>query len=51
MKFKLPPAIGILIAMVIGVIIGYMIFVSYPDKKSRRRSPATSRSSPTCSCA
>jgi len=34
MKLKLPPAIGILIAMVIGIVIGYMIFLSYPDKKS-----------------
>jgi len=34
MKMKFPPAIGILVAMVIGIIVGYMIFVSYPDKKS-----------------
>src|SRR5215831_2989054 len=34
MKLKLPPAATILIAMVIGIIVGYMIFVSYPDKKS-----------------
>jgi len=34
MKLKLPPAIGILVAMVIGIIVGYMIFISYPDKKS-----------------
>jgi Na+/H+-dicarboxylate symporter len=34
MKLKLPPAIGILIAMVLGIVIGYMIFISYPDKKT-----------------
>ena len=38
--------------MVIGIILGYMIFVSFPDKKTaQRRSPATSRSCRTCSCA
>ena len=34
MKLKLPPAATILIAMVIGVIVGYMIFVEFPDKKA-----------------
>src|SRR5580693_2589813 len=34
MKRKFPPAMSILIAMVIGVVIGYMIFVQFPDKKS-----------------
>jgi Na+/H+-dicarboxylate symporter len=34
MKLKLPPAATILIAMVIGIIVGYMIFVEFPDKKS-----------------
>src|SRR5436190_23557553 len=34
MKRKIPAAVTILGAMVIGVIIGYMIFVNYPDKKS-----------------
>jgi Na+/H+-dicarboxylate symporter len=34
MKFKLPPAATILVAMVLGVIVGYMIFVQFPDKKS-----------------
>src|SRR6187200_1914734 len=34
MKFKLPPAATILIAMVIGIVIGYMIFVQFPDKKT-----------------
>src|SRR3954463_16294282 len=34
MKRKLPAAAGILIALVLGIIVGYMIFVSYPDKKS-----------------
>ncbi|HXE37887.1 MAG TPA: dicarboxylate/amino acid:cation symporter, partial [Azonexus sp.] len=34
MKLKLPPAVNILVAMVIGIVIGYMIFISYPDKKS-----------------
>src|SRR6188768_2807081 len=31
---KMPPAVTILGAMVLGIIIGYMIFISYPDKKS-----------------
>src|SRR5882762_8285140 len=34
MKRKLPPAASILIAMVIGIIIGYMIFNQFPDKKT-----------------
>ncbi|BDT67551.1 dicarboxylate/amino acid:cation symporter [Rhodoferax sp. WC2427] len=33
MKRKLPPAAWILIAMVIGIIIGYLIFIEFPDKK------------------
>jgi Na+/H+-dicarboxylate symporter len=32
-KKRLPPAATILIAMVIGIILGYMIYLSYPDKK------------------
>src|SRR3954465_5882537 len=31
---RLPAAVSILIALVIGIVIGYMIFISYPDKKS-----------------
>src|SRR6186713_221798 len=34
MKRKIPAAVTILGAMVLGVIIGYMIFVNYPDKKT-----------------
>src|SRR6266571_5153253 len=34
MKKRLPPAAWILIAMVIGIILGYMIFSSFPDKKA-----------------
>jgi Na+/H+-dicarboxylate symporter len=34
MKKKIPAAAGILIALVLGIVVGYMIFVSYPDKKS-----------------
>ncbi|HEY4068699.1 MAG TPA: cation:dicarboxylase symporter family transporter, partial [Burkholderiaceae bacterium] len=34
MTKRLPPAAWILIAMVIGIILGYMIFTSFPDKKS-----------------
>ena len=33
-KKKMPAAIMILIALVLGIIVGYMIFVSYPDKKT-----------------
>jgi Na+/H+-dicarboxylate symporter len=31
---KLPAAFWILIAMLLGIIVGYMIFVNFPDKKS-----------------
>jgi Na+/H+-dicarboxylate symporter len=34
MKRKLPPAASILVGMVLGIIIGYMIFTQFPDKKS-----------------
>src|SRR5678810_734445 len=34
MKKKLPAALWILVALVLGIVVGYMIFVSYPDKKS-----------------
>ena len=34
MRRKLPPAAWILIAMVIGIAIGYMVFVNFPDKKT-----------------
>src|SRR5258706_1471163 len=34
MKKTRPMAVYILIAMVLGIVVGYMIFVSYPDKKS-----------------
>jgi Na+/H+-dicarboxylate symporter len=34
MKNKLPAAVSILIGLVLGIVVGYMIFVSYPDKKS-----------------
>jgi len=30
---RLPPAVWILIAMVLGILVGYMIFVSFPDHK------------------
>ena len=34
MKKKIPMAAYILIAMVLGIVVGYMIFTSYPDKKT-----------------
>src|SRR6476619_9662 len=34
MKKKMPAAVWILVALVLGIIAGYMIFVSYPDKKT-----------------
>jgi Na+/H+-dicarboxylate symporter len=34
MKKRIPPAVSILIAMVLGIVFGYMIFVQYPDKKT-----------------
>ena len=51
MKRKLPQAAWILIAMVVGIVLGYMIFTSFPDKKSAAQIAATCRSCPTCSCA
>ncbi|HSD39539.1 MAG TPA: dicarboxylate/amino acid:cation symporter [Rhodocyclaceae bacterium] len=33
-KKKLPPAFWILVAMVIGIVLGYMIFTSFADKKT-----------------
>src|SRR5450830_58858 len=32
MKNRLPAAAGILIAMLLGIFIGYMIFLNFPDK-------------------
>jgi Na+/H+-dicarboxylate symporter len=34
MTKKFPPAASILVAMVLGIIIGYMIFTQFPDRKS-----------------
>lgn len=34
MKKRLPPAVWILIAMVIGIVLGYMVFTNFPDKKT-----------------
>src|SRR5262245_25073591 len=34
MKRKMPAAVWILVALVLGIVVGYMIFVSYPDKKT-----------------
>ena len=34
MKRKIPAAAWILGALVLGIVVGYMIFISYPDKKS-----------------
>ena len=51
MKWKMPAAGLILAAMVLGIVVGYMIFMSASrTRRPRRRSPATSRSCRTCSC-
>jgi len=34
MKKRLPPAAWILTAMVLGILVGYMIFINFPDKKT-----------------
>ena len=34
MKKKFPVAIYILVAMLLGIVVGYMIYVSYPDRKT-----------------
>ena len=34
MKKRMPMAGYILIAMVLGIFVGYMVFISYPDKKT-----------------
>ncbi|MBS0608056.1 MAG: cation:dicarboxylase symporter family transporter, partial [Proteobacteria bacterium] len=33
---KLPPAAWILVAMVIGIVIGYFVFIEFPDKQSAK---------------
>src|SRR6185503_7121547 len=33
MKRKLPAAAWILIAMVLGIVVGYLVFINFPDKK------------------
>lgn len=33
MQKKLPAAVWILVAMLIGILVGYMVFVNFPDKK------------------
>lgn len=37
MKYRLPTAAGILIAMLLGILIGYMIFLNFPDKVAATR--------------
>ncbi|MBV7528281.1 MULTISPECIES: dicarboxylate/amino acid:cation symporter [Pseudomonas] len=37
MKNRLPAAAGILIAMLLGILIGYMIFLNFPDKAAATR--------------
>jgi Na+/H+-dicarboxylate symporter len=37
MKNRLPAAAGILIAMLLGIVIGYMIFLNFPDKAMATR--------------
>jgi hypothetical protein len=37
MKNRLPAAAGILIAMLLGIVIGYMIFLNFPDKAEANR--------------
>ena len=52
MKRKVPPAAWILIAMVLGIVVGYMIFTSFPgqeDGGADRRLHLDHRR--TCSCA
>jgi Na+/H+-dicarboxylate symporter len=34
MKRKIPPAFTILIAMLLGILAGYLVFVNFPDKKA-----------------
>src|SRR5262252_10632731 len=34
MKKKIPAAVWILVGLVLGIVVGYAIFVSYPDKKT-----------------
>ena len=51
MRKKLPSAAWILIAMMLGILVGYMIFMSFPDKKAAAQIAGYVRSSRTCSCA
>src|SRR3954468_18588081 len=34
MKKKFPPAATIIIGMVLGIVVGYMVYTQFPDKKS-----------------
>lgn len=34
MKKKMPAAVTILLAMVLGILLGYMVFTNFPDKKA-----------------
>lgn len=34
MKRKLPPAVTIFVAMLLGILIGYLVFLNFPDKKA-----------------
>lgn len=34
MKRKMPPAVTILVAMLLGILIGYLVFLNFPDKKA-----------------
>jgi Na+/H+-dicarboxylate symporter len=34
MKRKMPPAVTILLAMLLGILIGYVVFLNFPDKKA-----------------
>ncbi len=36
-KKGIPPAVWILLAMVLGIIVGYMIFLNFPDKKTAQQ--------------
>ena len=42
MKRKLPPAATILIGMVVGIVLGYMIFTSFPANGSSFERTSTS---------
>jgi hypothetical protein len=48
---RIPMAAYILIGLVLGIVVGYMVFISYPDKKAATQIAGYIRSCRISSCA